>query len=140
MKQALRQSFLLALIALLPAVGSAAFHLKQPGWDPSALQAGEIFLSSVSALSQPVLWVDARSQDQYEKEHVPQALLLNEDGWERQFSAVVQQWQPGRPVVVYCDSQECQASHSVAKRLRESGIAPVYVLKGGWQAWLNRKK
>jgi len=139
-KQVLRQSFLLALIALLPAIGSSAFHLTQPGWDPSALQPGEILLSSVVAFNQPVLWVDARSQGQYEKDHVPQAVLLNEDDWERQFSAVVQRWQTGQPVVVYCDSQECQASRSVAKRLRESGIAPVYVLKGGWQAWLDRKR
>ncbi|MBI4023445.1 MAG: hypothetical protein HY360_00595 [Verrucomicrobia bacterium] len=36
---------------------------------------------------------------------------------------------------IYCGGQECQASRQVAGRLRESGIEPVYVLKGGWDAW-----
>ena len=140
MKQALRQSLAICCIALIPAVGSLWFHLRHPGWDPNVLGEGEIFLSAIPALNQPVLWVDARSRSQYEREHVPQAVLLNEDEWSRQFAAVLDQWQPGRPLVVYCDSQACHASQQVAKRLRESGLSPVYVLRGGWKAWQNQKR
>ena len=54
--------------------------------------------------------------------------------------AVLHAWPTGKPAIVYCDSLACEASEDVAKRLREFGVAPVFVLKGGWQAWLAATK
>jgi rhodanese-related sulfurtransferase len=47
-------------------------------------------------------------------------------------------WSPENRTVVYCSSQSCAASHEVARRLREeAGLDNVYVLHGGWEAWLE---
>ncbi len=53
--------------------------------------------------------------------------------------AVLDRWEPDGKVVVYCSSLSCQASHEVARRLREKMNLPnVYVLQGGWEAWQRR--
>jgi rhodanese-related sulfurtransferase len=86
-----------------------------------------------------VLWIDARSEADYGRGHIPGAVLLNEDSWEKLLPAVLSAWQPDDLVIVYCDSGRCDASHKVAQRLtREAGIDGVKVLKGGWQAWSGR--
>ena len=137
--KALRQCLILALLALIPAAGSALFHPKRPSWDPNALREGEVYLAKVQAW-QGVLWLDARTHAEFDKDHVPGALLLNEDAWEELFYSVLQVWQPGQPVVVYCDERRCRSSHEVAQRLKESGMEQVYVLKGGWETWLKAQK
>ncbi|MBI4025525.1 MAG: rhodanese-like domain-containing protein [Verrucomicrobia bacterium] len=82
-----------------------------------------------------VLWVDARSAKEFEQGHIPGAMRLNEDAWEELLAPFLEAWSAPRPVVVYCGDQPCEASRHVAGRLRDAGIKPVYVLKGGWDAW-----
>ena len=85
---------------------------------------------------QNVLWVDARSRRAYESEHIPQAILLNAAEWEDLASPFLDAWNPDIPIVVYCDSESCNASSQIAERLRnEMGIGNVFVLKGGWETW-----
>ncbi len=135
-----RQIKVLCLVALVPAFFSAWLHPKKPSWNPNVLAEGEVTLSTVLSWKENVFWVDARASDIFEKDHIPGAQLLNEDDWDRLVPPVLQSWNPGQPVVVYCNSQQCQASHQVAKRLRELGLNPVYVLKGGWETWLTKQK
>jgi rhodanese-related sulfurtransferase len=79
------------------------------------------------------LWVDARSREDYEAKHVEGAVWLNEGEWQEGLPAVLDEWMLGRRVVVYCSSRSCQASHAVARRLREeTGWQEIFVLKGGW--------
>ena len=41
----------------------------------------------------------------------------------------------------HCDDQQCNRSQDVAARLqRELRVGNVYVLKGGWAAWLGAQK
>ena len=66
-----------------------------------------------------MLWLDARTAEAYEADHMPGALLLNEDDWEALIEPVFMAWEPGPPemrVVNYCDGRACQ---SVAENLRE---------------------
>ena len=135
MRTVVRQILTLCGLALVPALAAMALHPKHPGWDPNRLAEGEILLSKAEALGRTVLWVDARPEKEYQTEHIPGAVPLNEDRWDSLLSSFLERWMPGQTVVVYCDSRLCDASRSVAKRLRESGAAPVYVLKGGWEAW-----
>ena len=130
-----QESLLLCLIALVPALCSAWLHPKKPSWDPATVHRGEIDLAIVLQWKN-IIWVDARSEKEYQKEHIPDAILLNEDDWDRLIVPLLQSWQPDMPIVVYCDDRQCRASHYVAKRLREEvGLKPVYVLRGGWEAW-----
>ncbi len=136
----LRQVLLLCLLALIPAVATGLFHPKRPSWQADALKPGEVLLSIVMGWKEKVLWVDARSQKAYDQEHIPGAVLLNEDAWDDLLGGVLQRWVPGQTVIVYCDDRQCRSSHGVARRLREAGVEPVYVLKGGWSTWQSAKK
>jgi rhodanese-related sulfurtransferase len=140
MRVALKQAGLLALIALILAFGTAVFHPKRPSWNPEAPRHGEVVLTEVLAWTEKPLWVDARTRNHYEKDHIPGAILLNEDEWNSLAKDTFDAWTPGQSVVVYCDTRQCQSSHKVAERLRESGLSPVYVLQGGWEAWQNARK
>ncbi|MBV8176554.1 MAG: rhodanese-like domain-containing protein [Verrucomicrobia bacterium] len=137
--RSLRQALLILLAALIPAGLTAAFHPRRPAWSEDTLLPGEVKLQTVLAWGSDVLWIDARSLKEYEAEHVPGAILLNLEDWEQLFPRFLDQWRPEQKVVVYCSSTSCELSHEVAERLKTNGISPVYVLKGGWEAWKNRK-
>ncbi|MEM9299033.1 MAG: rhodanese-like domain-containing protein [Bacteroidota bacterium] len=85
-----------------------------------------------------ILWLDAREVDDYEQEHIPGALLLNETSWDELIAQVFEAWQPDMRIVVYCSSAGCNASAKVAERLREDGLSNVFVLKEGWEAWKEK--
>ncbi len=112
-------------------------HPQLPPWNPMELEEGEILLENALALAE-VTWIDARTEEAYAADRIGDAILLNEDDWDRLFEAFILQWTGDTTLVVYCDNRNCSASKSVAVRLRESlGIDSVYVLKGGWQTWLD---
>ena len=134
-RETLRQAGVLLVAACVPAIVAAA--IVRPPWSEDALREGEITLSE--ALRQPApLWIDARSAADFSSEHVPGALPLNEDHWAELIPAVLQQWHSGQVSIVYCSSRGCQASHEVATRLKEFDLGPIYVLKGGWEAWKRK--
>lgn len=125
----------------LLSVGNAFINSNTPTWSEDALLKGEIRLADALSASDSILWVDARSSKDYEAGRIPRAILLNEDQWDGLLPAFLSAWQPGKRVVVYCSSQKCHASQEVAERLRaEVGMSDVYVLKGGWEAWLARNE
>jgi rhodanese-related sulfurtransferase len=65
---------------------------------------------------------------------------LNEDRWNELLPRMLETWSPDKRVVVYCNSKSCGASREVARRLRtQAGLTNVFVLKGGWEAWLQRR-
>jgi rhodanese-related sulfurtransferase len=133
------QILCLILTAVIPAGASALWNKHKTGWKAFADQ--QLSLAEVSRWGEKVLWVDARAESAYEADHIPGALLLNEDDWTGLLPGLVQVWSPDRIIVVYCSSRSCQASEEVAKRLREeAGFSSVFVLKGGWETWLAEKK
>ena len=139
MRRALIQAVVLALLALVPATLSAIFHPKRPDFsDP--VREGEIAVVDALRTPERFLWVDARPEREYAEGHVPGALRLTEDEWSALVPAVLQAWPADMPAVVYCSSRQCENSTAVARRLREFNLAPVYVLNGGWEAWMRAQK
>ena len=134
-----RQAVLILLAALFPAAVTSLVHPRRPPWSQEALSPGEERLNTVLGWGSNVLWVDARSQNEYEAEHVPDAILLNPEGWDRLFPAFLDRWSPDRKIVVYCSSSSCELSHQIAARLQQSGVSPVYILKGGWEQWKSSR-
>ena len=135
-RESARQALLLMLAALLPALLAAI--LTRPDWRKVLPAADELTIEDALARTPPVLWIDARPSADYAKAHIPGALPLNEDEWSRLVPEVLNRWSPRRTVVVYCNSETCDASERVARRLREAGISPVFTLHGGWEAWTKR--
>lgn len=135
-----RDFALLLLIAAVPALLSGIFHPKHPEWRWSKPSVAEVELADVDRWAQPVLWIDARATEAYQREHIPGAVLINESNWERSLPDFLVKWQPGTKIIVYCDSQACDASQVIALRLqRELNLTDVHVLKGGWATWLKNR-
>lgn len=135
------QALLLVGLAALPAIGQAVYYGERAPWHAPAVGKDEVELPQAQAWGDAVMWVDARPDAQYASDHIPNATLLNEDRWNELLPQMLIAWSPEKKVVVYCSSQSCAASHEVARRLREeAGLPDVYVLHGGWEAWLATKK
>mgnify|MGYP006281656425 CR=1 FL=1 len=48
---------------------------------------------------------------------------------------LMESWDPGVTVIVYCSTTGCASSRIIAERLREEyGLPEVYWLRGGWEA------
>ncbi len=131
-----REALLLAVLAVIPALLTAWLHPKRPAWNWSPPAVTQVELEAVTRWRTTVLWVDARTSSAYAQRHVPDAISLNEAEWERLLPGFLKAWRHGAKVVVYCDSQACNSSEEVARRLRrELNLDEVFVLKGGWAAW-----
>lgn len=137
-----RDAFALLLLTALAAAGTAFLHPKSPEYGQFRPGDAAITADEVARLTQPVLWIDARSDEAYAAGHIEGALLLNEDHWSDQVIDIFATWSPDMVVVVYCDGGGCHASQAVAQRLQNdlggAEMATVYYLEGGIDAWLAR--
>ncbi len=130
-----RQAVCLAALALLPAAGEAIYFRERVAWRQRA-PSDEVNLAQTDGFGAHIMWIDARSREQFEAAHVPGAFLLNAGEWDELLPAMLNAWTPDRKLVVYCSAQSCDASKEVARRLKEeAGLKNVYVLTGGWEAW-----
>ncbi|MEN3369899.1 MAG: hypothetical protein V7609_2042 [Verrucomicrobiota bacterium] len=141
MKLLLRQTAALLGLALLPGIGQVLYYRDKVSWQTPVAASDLVTVAQAREWAGSVLWVDARPQEEFEREHVPNAVLLNEDQWNELLPQMLATWSPEKRIVVYCSSQSCGASREVARRLREeAGLKNVFVLGGGWEAWLEGKK
>ena len=142
MKSALlRQIILLAAAALVPALGEAIYFRDRVSWK-SAIPASELVtVGQARAWGDAAMWVDARPDEDFARDHVPGAILLNEDRWNELLPQFLTAWSPEKKVVVYCSAQSCNAAREVAKRLRdEAQLKTVFVLEGGWEEWRKKNR
>ena len=141
MKSALlRQLSLLAALALVPAIGQAIYFRNKVSWQSPVPVSEIVTLTQARSWGENAIWVDARPDEEFAHEHVPGAILLNEDHWNDLVGPFLATWSPDKKVVVYCSSQSCNASRDVARRLRdEAQLKNVFVLEGGWEEWLKKK-
>lgn len=141
MRSLLRQTLLLLALALLPGFSQAFLYRDKVSWQTPVPASEMVSLAQARAWGEGALWVDARPEEEFDREHVPGAILLNEDRWNQLLPAMLAAWSPEKRVVVYCSAEGCGASREVAHRLRkEAGLANVFVLEGGWEGWLAQKR
>lgn len=134
-RRALRQLVALLAIALAPALVSSAWQLRWGGGS-AAGDLREVTRAEVEQWREAVLWVDARSREQFERSRVPGAVLLNESEWNACVPLFLDAWKPEMWIVVYDDTGAGAASREVARRLHdELELQNVWVLKGDVDAW-----
>jgi rhodanese-related sulfurtransferase len=137
----LRQTVILALFALLPAAGEAIYFRDKISWRSAISPSEMVTVEQAREWGDTAIWIDARPDDEFANDHVPGAILLNEDRWNELLPQFLAVWSPSKKVVVYCSSLSCNASREVAQRLRkEAQLSDVFVLEGGWEAWLKKKR
>jgi rhodanese-related sulfurtransferase len=138
---AVRQALLLIALAFVPAIGEAIYFRNKVSWQSRDLASEMVDLDRAQSWGANAIWVDARPDNEFERDHVPGAIPLNEDRWNELLPAFLGQWLPEKKIIVYCSSQSCNASREVAHRLRdEAGLKDVFVLQGGWEEWLKNKR
>lgn len=136
MKTLLRQSLILVGLALLPAAVQAVYFRDKVSWQTPVAASEMVTIAQARSWGGDAIWLDARPQEEFDREHAPGALLLNEDRWNELFPHVLAVWAPEKRVVVYCSSESCGSSREIAHRLRkEAGLTNVFVLEGGWESW-----
>jgi len=129
-------------VAIVPAMVAGWLHPKRPVIAlTSRPLVEERTVADLAQANSSILWVDARSEREFQAGHVPSAVLLNQEAWEELLPDFLALWQPGKMVVVYCDTEKCRASQEVAVRIRrELQIDDVFVLKNGWAAWQEAQR
>ena len=140
MKRAVGQALVLLLLSGVAAVGVHFWHPMAPAWYlvVAPMQEDEVTVERVKGeFGGKVLWLDARPEDQFVAGHIPEAKLLNEQGFNEQLFELIDVLQKNTlPVVIYCGGEKCEASRKIKERLVESlPMENVWVLKGGWPAW-----
>ncbi len=139
------KTLLLQVLALIFLSALAALVMYQ--WHPRApalyaihepLREDELTVDEVQKRwAGQVIWLDARTRDQFESQHIPGALILNEQEFDQQLLEILDTLQTtAKPVVIYCGGQKCEASRHVREKLMSVvALEACYVLKGGWPAW-----
>ena len=143
MRLLLRQSLLLLGLAFLPAVGQALYFRDHVSWQSRVAESDMISVDRARDWGGKAIWIDARPEADFERDHVPGAILLNEDRWNELLPQFLQQeWSPEKMIIVYCGAESCNLAGDVARRLREEAKLPnqIRVLKDGWEGWLRTRK
>jgi rhodanese-related sulfurtransferase len=142
-KTLLRQSVVLLALALLPAAVQALYFRDKIPWQSRVAESDLVSVEVARGWGANALWVDARPSDEFERDHVPGAISLNEDRWgEALAEFLAKQWSPEKKIVVYCSSQSCNLAEDVARRLREEAKLSneIRILSGGWEEFLKTRK
>ena len=139
----LRQSVLLLGLAFLPAAVQGLYFRDRILWQARVAESDMVSVELARSWGADAIWIDARPEADFEREHVPDAILLNEDRWNELLPQFLQQrWSPEKKLVVYCSAESCNLAGDVARWLREEAKLPnqIRVLKGGWEEWLKTRK
>jgi rhodanese-related sulfurtransferase len=137
----LKQTVALILLAFLPAIGEAIYYRHKVSWQSPVSASETVTVDLARSWGDNAIWIDARPDNEFERDHVPGAIQLNEDRWNDLLGPFLATWSPEKRVVVYCSTQSCNLAIEVARRLRnETQIRDVFVLQGGWEEWLRSKR
>jgi rhodanese-related sulfurtransferase len=138
-----RQALILVALAFLPGIGQAIYFRDKVSWKLPVPASEMVTVVQARAWGENAIWIDARPDEEFARDHVPGALSLNEDRWNELLPQFLAVWSPEKKIVVYCSSQSCNASREVAHRLRNQAQPPmqnVFMLEGGWEEWLKSRQ
>jgi len=82
-----------------------------------------------------VLFVDARSQNNYEQGHIPGAVSLPLGQFDQMIESFLSKHALDEPMVTYCSGRTCEDSHHLARLLLEAGFTDVRVFIDGFPGW-----
>lgn len=98
---------------------------------------GEIGVKDAALLflSGRAVFLDARSQLEYEAGHIQGAVWLPPREFASQFQDIKPLLAGKDAVITYCDGERCPLGDALAQHLRGAGVKNVVVLKNGWALW-----
>jgi rhodanese-related sulfurtransferase len=93
---------------------------------------GPIELNSMIESGRTVNIIDVRSEEDYRKGHIPEAINLPKSRWHT-FEGLSKD----RTNIVYCYTQQCHLAAQACLLFTEHGF-PVMELEGGFETWKQR--
>lgn len=154
----LNQMIRLALLLGLVVTGIWYAHTHWVGYEkkicnPAQLAKGRVCLKTImDEWKGNVLWVDARSQDAFERSTIPDetgarhlasitVIPLRNDSQAQKLLTeampyLLQAETEHKNIVVFCD-KSCNAAENIAEKLKDPSLgidAPIYVLEDGWDS------
>ncbi|MEN9309782.1 MAG: hypothetical protein RL173_3714 [Fibrobacterota bacterium] len=144
MKTHLIRAAIVLAASLLLALGINAARpdgvpLIRPSKEALALRAGitPIQLDTAKLLLEDpkVLFVDARPRNVWKRGRIPGAINFPEEVSDSLMQGFRDTVALDRPLVVYCDGEECRSSDLLSKKLSQVGYKYVYLFFGGWVQW-----
>ncbi len=134
----------LALVLCLASAGAVAtWKIAGPpdrsvACDPKQISEEEVCLATVKAEWGEVLWIDARSEQDWKRDGLKGSIHITTMGkvpFDQQVEASMEALAQGHKAVVYCNGVGCGLSKEVARQLRSFGLVPeVKALHGGYDA------
>lgn len=82
-----------------------------------------------------VLFVDARSPDNYEQGHIRGAVSLPIGQFDEKIDYFLSRIALDQPLVTYCSGRTCEDSHHLARLLAEAGFTDVRIFIDGFSGW-----
>jgi rhodanese-related sulfurtransferase len=142
-RRAIWQGLAIVAVAGVAAVLTAKLHPRAPALYLTEDVTDSQFRLSIIEIRQrytpeQLIWIDARNEERYLKEHLDGAHHLSDENWADQMWELRSEFEnlDGRAIIVYCDGERCKRSSHIAKRLRgEAGLEPVWILRGDWRDW-----
>ena len=82
-----------------------------------------------------VIFVDARSQNDYDNGHIPGAVSFPVGQFEDRIESFLNRYPSDQPIVTYCSGRACEDSHNLAQFLFDVGFTNVRVFIDGFPGW-----
>jgi rhodanese-related sulfurtransferase len=95
----------------------------------NVIRAKEIFDSG------DVIFVDARTREDYEDSHIPGAVSMPVGQFDELIDGFLDRHGTEQPIVTYCSGRTCEDSHTLAQWLMDFGYSDVKVFIDGYPGW-----
>ena len=82
-----------------------------------------------------VLFVDARSSDNYKEGHIQGAISLPVGQFDERIESFLNRYSPNQSIVTYCSGRTCEDSHHLAQFLSDAGFTHVRIFIDGFPGW-----
>jgi rhodanese-related sulfurtransferase len=81
------------------------------------------------------LFVDARDPDFFKAGHIPGAVNLPVEDFDRVFPTIKEELMAAPRIITYCDGANCEMSVELTEKLLFAGVEYVGIFTGGIQQW-----
>jgi len=147
MKTLVGQTAIILLSALILSIGANLVHPRKIPWieDWNRLTEARAWKEKIAVLalsraldhyySRQSLFIDARSEAEYQRGHITGALSLPFSAIHKHLDIFERVLLSEKPTVLYCRNSECDEALMLALELRDMGKSNLFLYIDGFEIW-----